>query len=149
MPRRPRGEALGARASWRAGSTRPREDAEGARLRVEEAGLIERLGEAVEEYAVPPRRSRLVEETLALYERDRQPAIVQRAAEAIFETMTDGRYPHVVTPLGSFALSVRGRGEPDEGRREAVHAARPSSSTSRCGSPTSRTCATRTRRCRC
>jgi uncharacterized protein YhaN len=86
-------------------------DAEGARLRLEESGLVERLRRAIEQYAVAATALRLVEETLAVYERDRQPAIVKRAA-SIFETMTSGRYPHVVTPLGSFKLTVE-----DEERR--------------------------------
>ncbi|HEY3316856.1 MAG TPA: AAA family ATPase [Coriobacteriia bacterium] len=80
------------------------EDA-GARVRLEEAALLERLGKAVEEYAVTATALGLVEETLALYERERQPAILKRA-EDIFDVMTAGRYRHVVTPLGSFDLSV-------------------------------------------
>lgn len=98
-------EASDARAELSGRLEAGESDAEGARLRLAEAGLMERLAEAVEEYAVAATALRLVEETLALYERDRQPAIVQRA-EGIFETMTGGRYPHVITPLGSFALSV-------------------------------------------
>jgi len=53
------------------------------------------LEAALERYAVLGIARALLARTLALYERERQPAVVARAA-ALFATVTDGRYPRLL-----------------------------------------------------
>ncbi len=92
-------------------------DDEAARLRLEEAGLVERLRQVLDEWALVAMAGALMDETLAEYERDRQPEIVRRARDT-FEAMTGGRYPRLSTPLGSFAITVEDR--ENRGKEAAV-----------------------------
>ncbi len=80
-----------------------------ARLSLQESSIIERIRGAGEEYAIQAVAARLIATTLRRYERDRQPAVVARAA-SLFEQITDGRYGEVLSPLGEFELTVRGDG---------------------------------------
>jgi uncharacterized protein YhaN len=52
---------------------------------------------------------RLLEETRARYERERQPDVI-RAAERHFERITGGRYPRIVAPPGEDAVRVETEG---------------------------------------
>ncbi len=78
---------------------------EQSRLSLQESELTERLAAAVEEYAVAALAVRMLSETLAEYERDRQPEVIHRA-EDVFSAMTDGRYTRISTPLGEFDPAV-------------------------------------------
>lgn len=74
-------------------------ESEMARLRLELTGLEERLGDAVDRYAVLATASRLVGRTQAYYERARQPEVVRRAGE-LFGEITRGRYDRISIPPG-------------------------------------------------
>jgi uncharacterized protein YhaN len=87
---------------------------EQARLSLEESELTERLAAAVEEYVVAALAARLLAETLADYERDRQPDVIRRASEA-FSAMTGGRYTRISTPLGEFDPSIFDASERQKG----------------------------------
>ncbi|MFV2073078.1 MAG: ATP-binding protein [Thermoanaerobaculales bacterium] len=76
-----------------------------SRLRLVESGLLERLKEALDTYAVTAVAVGILGEALGVYERDRQPAVIRRAQE-IFSAMTDGKYTRLATPFGVFAPSV-------------------------------------------
>lgn len=78
-----------------------------ARLRLDAAGVIERIGHCLETYAVSSVAARLLEDSLEAYEAERQPAVIQRAQE-IFSNLTGGRYTRLATPLGRFEPSVSG-----------------------------------------
>ncbi|MCJ7754477.1 MAG: hypothetical protein MUP13_07915, partial [Thermoanaerobaculales bacterium] len=77
------------------------EESQSVRLRLAEAGLEERISETIESYAVHALAARLLEQSLASYEAEKQPAVIQRAQE-IFALLTEGRYTRVATPLGRF-----------------------------------------------
>ncbi len=81
------------------------EESASSELRLAESGLIERIADTVEAYAVKAVAARLLEESLEVYEAERQPAVIQRAQE-IFSSLTDGRYTKIGTPLGSFEPTV-------------------------------------------
>ena len=81
------------------------EESASAALRQRQAGLVERLAEALESYAVLTTAVGLLEESLAAYEAERQPEVIRRAQE-IFSALTGGRYTRLATPLGQFAPSV-------------------------------------------
>jgi uncharacterized protein YhaN len=66
-----------------------------ARLGLERSGLVAELECELREWWVLGMARSLVEETLGLYERDRQPVVVARAAE-LFARVTGGRYVHLV-----------------------------------------------------
>jgi len=77
------------------------EESESVRLRLAEAGLEERISETIESYAVQAVAVHLLEQSLASYEAEKQPAVIQRAQE-IFALLTEGRYTRIATPLGRF-----------------------------------------------
>ncbi len=66
-----------------------------AALELERAGLAAELESSLEEYVVAGLARRLLDQTLRRYERERQPAVVARAAE-LFRTVTAGRYVELV-----------------------------------------------------
>lgn len=74
-------------------------------LHLTEAGLAERLGEAVDRYLVLAVASRLLAEAQERYQRERQPEVV-RAASRHFATMTSGRYTSLAVPLGEGRIEV-------------------------------------------
>lgn len=76
-----------------------------ATLRLTEESLDERIAAGVRDYAVLALASRLLAQTQARYERDRQPEVVKRA-EAAFALMTEGRYTRISVPLGKDAIEV-------------------------------------------
>jgi uncharacterized protein YhaN len=53
--------------------------------------------------------ARLLEESLELYEAEKQPRVIQRSQE-VFSALTGGRYTRVATPLGVFDPVVARRG---------------------------------------
>lgn len=61
------------------------------------------------EWAVRAIALRLLEETRARYERDRQPDVI-RAAESHFERITGGRYARIVAPPGESSVRVETEG---------------------------------------
>ena len=67
-------------------------------LRLQEAGLSERLSEMVDHYLVLALASRLLAETQERYGRERQPEVVKHAAR-VFTTITEGRYTGLSVPL--------------------------------------------------
>lgn len=74
-------------------------------LHLAEAGLRERLADAVERYVVLAAAARLLGEAQARYERERQPEVVKRAGE-LFATMTGGRYTGLTIPIGEGRIEV-------------------------------------------
>ena len=102
-----RGELLETRGTLDGRLQRGAEESESARLRLAEAGLEERISEAVESFAVLTVAARLLEQSLASYEAEKQPAVIQRAQE-IFALLTEGRYTRLATPLGRFEPVVSG-----------------------------------------
>ena len=74
-------------------------------LRLREAGLVERLADALESFTVATVAARMLEESLKAYEAERQPNVIRRA-QGIFSALTGGRYTRLATPLGEFAPSV-------------------------------------------
>jgi uncharacterized protein YhaN len=103
-----RGELLETRGTLDGRLQTGAEESESVRLRLAEAGLEERIAETVEDYAVHALAARLLEESLASYEAEKQPAVIQRAQE-IFTRLTDGRYTRLATPLGRFEPVVSDR----------------------------------------
>jgi uncharacterized protein YhaN len=92
------------------------EESASARLRIDAAGVIERIGQCLESYAVSTIAARLLEEALEAYEAERQPSVIQSAQE-IFTRLTGGRYTRLATPLGRFEPLVSGEsstGKPPE-----------------------------------
>jgi len=75
------------------------------RLRIEEAGLLQKIDAALEEYAVVRAAVVLLADTLEAYERERQPEVVLSAGK-IFGKMTQGRYPNLLNPVGAFDPTV-------------------------------------------
>ena len=96
-----RGELLETRGTLDGRLQRGAEESESVRLRLAEAGLEERISEMIEGYAVQAVAANLLEESLASYEAEKQPAVIQRA-QAIFALLTEGRYTRLATPLGRF-----------------------------------------------
>ncbi len=80
----------------------------GAR-RQELAGLEGQAAALAREWAVRAVTLRLIEETRARYERERQPDVV-RAAESHFERITGGRYARIVAPPGDVGVRVETEG---------------------------------------
>ena len=66
-----------------------------ARLEVERAELATQLSDALGEWAVLGLAHHLLEETVARYEREKQPAVIARASE-LFCDVTAGRYVRLV-----------------------------------------------------
>ncbi len=76
-----------------------------ADLRLELAGVEERLADAVDEYAVLQVAMRLLGETQSRYEKERQPEVVRRA-EHFLRLVTGERYVRVNLPLGGGEVQV-------------------------------------------
>lgn len=72
-------------------------DSSMAAARLEMTGLEELVQQKLEEYAVLAIAARLVERTQKEHEKNRQPAVIQRAGQ-IFADITEGRYTGVVVP---------------------------------------------------
>jgi uncharacterized protein YhaN len=85
------------------------QESSSARLRLQEAGLVERIRDAVESYAEAMVAARLLEESLEIYEAEKQPQVIQRSQE-VFSALTGGRYTRVATPLGVFQPVVGSHG---------------------------------------
>ena len=96
-----RGELLVTRGTLDGRLQSGAEESQSVRLRLAEAGLEERISETIESYAVHALAARLLEQSLASYEAEKQPAVIQRAQE-IFALLTEGRYTRLATPLGRF-----------------------------------------------
>lgn len=77
----------------------------GSELQLDEAGLHERLTEALDRYLVLATASQLLSDALERYERERQPEVV-RSAERLFERITDGRYVGLSVPLTDSRIEV-------------------------------------------
>lgn len=77
----------------------------GTELRLDEAGLQERLADALDRHLVLSAAVKLLSDTLERYERERQPEVVKRA-EALFTRITDGRYVGLSVPLTDSPIEV-------------------------------------------
>ncbi len=76
-------------------------------LRLAEAGIVERIDDALEKYAVAATAVDVLAEALQAFEAERQPAVIRRAQD-LFSQLTDGRYHRIATPLGKFEPGVSG-----------------------------------------
>lgn len=76
-----------------------------SQLRLEEAGLRERLDDAVDQYATRALAVRLLGMAQERYERERQPDVVKRAEE-VFRRVTHERYTALAVPLGEGRVEV-------------------------------------------
>jgi uncharacterized protein YhaN len=86
------------------------EAAEELGARRQELAMLEGRAAAMSrEWAVTALALRLLEETRARYERERQPDVV-RAAESHFERITGGRYTRIVAPPGDASVRVETEG---------------------------------------
>ncbi|MHB1340703.1 MAG: AAA family ATPase [Coriobacteriia bacterium] len=85
-------------------STLASED-QASQLRLEEAGLRERLDDAVDQYATRSVAARLLALAQERYERERQPDVVKRAEE-VFRRVTSDRYTALAVPLGEGRVEV-------------------------------------------
>jgi uncharacterized protein YhaN len=111
-----RSEFLETRGTLDGRMQRGAEESASARLRLDEAGIIERIGQSLETYAVTSVAARLLEDALEAYEAERQPSVIQ-SAQDIFTRLTGGRYTRLATPLGRFEPLVSGvasSGKPPE-----------------------------------
>jgi uncharacterized protein YhaN len=111
-----RSELLETRGTLDGRMQRGADESASARLRLEEAGVIERIGQCLESYAVSSIAARLLEDALEAYEAERQPSVIQ-SAQDIFSRLTGGRYTRLATPLGRFEPLVSGAsssGKPPE-----------------------------------
>ncbi|MFN8018418.1 MAG: AAA family ATPase [Acidimicrobiales bacterium] len=89
-----------------------RRSADVPRLELAVADLEAQLADAVREWAALTVAHQLVEGTLARYQRERQPHVVQRAA-ALFAQITEGRYPQLqVRDRDLIAIDRTGREVP-------------------------------------
>jgi hypothetical protein len=86
---------------------RSAEESASARLRLEEAGIAERIGQELESFAVSSVAAGLLENALQAFEAERQPSVIQ-SAQDIFTRLTGGRYTSLATPLGRFEPLVSG-----------------------------------------
>jgi uncharacterized protein YhaN len=86
------------------------EAAEELGVRRQELAILEGRAAAMShEWAVNALALRLLEETRARYERERQPEVVH-AAESHFERITGGRYARIVAPPGDASVRVETEG---------------------------------------
>lgn len=111
-----RSELLETRGTLDGRMQRGADESASARLRLEEAGVVERIGQCLDTYAVSSVAARLLEDALEAYEAERQPAVIQ-SAQDIFSHLTGGRYTRLATPLGRFEPLVSGAsstGKPPE-----------------------------------
>ena len=102
-----RSELLETRGTLEGRLQRGAEESASARLRLEEAGITERIGQGLESFAVSAVAARLLEDALEAFEAERQPAVIQNAQD-IFTRLTGGRYTSLATPLGRFEPLVSG-----------------------------------------
>jgi uncharacterized protein YhaN len=102
-------ELLEARGTLDGRLQRGASESASSELRLQQAGLEERLHEALEAYAVRSIAVDMLEQALETFEAERQPAVIQRAQE-IFSSLTEGRYTRIATPLGRFEPTVSGGG---------------------------------------
>ena len=102
-----RSELLETRGTLDGRMQRGADESASARLRLEEAGITERIGQGLESYAVSSVAARLLEDALEAYEAERQPSVIQ-SAQDIFTRLTGGRYTRLATPLGRFEPLVSG-----------------------------------------
>ncbi len=85
-------------------------DSSMAAARLEMTGLEELVQQKFEEYAVLAIAARLVERTQKEHEKNRQPAVIQRAGQ-IFADITEGRYTGVVVPGDGRFIVLNGNSE--------------------------------------
>ena len=102
-----RSELLETRGTLDGRMQRGAEESASARLRLQEAGITERIGQGLEAYAVSSVAARLLEDALEAYEAERQPSVIQ-SAQDIFTRLTGDRYTRLATPLGRFEPLVSG-----------------------------------------
>lgn len=76
-----------------------------ARARQELEGLAASAQEAADRFVVETLAARLIDTARERYERERQPAVVRKAAN-VFERMTNGRYADVVVPMDGGGIKV-------------------------------------------
>jgi hypothetical protein len=81
------------------------EDRRLAHKQLELSAVEERLAEAVSRWQTLATAEHLIQSVKELYERDRQPEVLQEASQFL-ERLTEGRYRRVWTPLGEPALRV-------------------------------------------
>jgi uncharacterized protein YhaN len=106
-----RSELLETRGTLDGRMQRGAEESASARLRLEEAGITERISQGLEAYAVSSVAARLLEDALESFEAERQPSVIQ-SAQDIFTRLTGGRYTRLSTPLGRFEPLVSGAASP-------------------------------------
>jgi uncharacterized protein YhaN len=106
-----RGELLETRGTLDGRMQRGADESASSRLRLVEAGIVQKVTECLEEYAVSSVAARLLEDALDAYEAERQPSVIQSARE-IFGQLTGGRYTRLATPLGRFEPLVSGASSP-------------------------------------
>jgi uncharacterized protein YhaN len=80
-------------------------EARGGELRLDLAGLSERMRDTAEEYAVLRAAARLIGVTQERYERERQPEVVRSAQDA-FRLITNDRYVGLTVPIAGGAVEV-------------------------------------------
>jgi uncharacterized protein YhaN len=86
------------------------EAAEELGMRRQELAVLEgRASAMAREWAVKALTLRLLEETRARYERERQPDVV-RAAETHFDRITGGRYSRIITAPGEATVRIESDG---------------------------------------
>ena len=102
-----RSELLETRGTLDGRMQRGAEESASARLRLEEAGITERIRQSLESYAISSVAAWLLEDSLEAYEAERQPAVI-KSAQDIFTRLTGGRYTRLATPLGRFEPLVSG-----------------------------------------
>ncbi|HJP70523.1 MAG TPA: AAA family ATPase [Candidatus Limnocylindria bacterium] len=94
------------------------EAAEELGMRRQELAVLEgRASAMAREWAVKALTLRLLEETRARYERERQPDVV-RAAESHFERITGGRYGRIITAPGEATVRIESEGGEAKGTDE-------------------------------
>ena len=101
-------------------------DEESDRLLQQRDVLLGQLDQIARQWTVISLAENMLAEARRRYESERKPAIIQ-TAQQVFATLTDGRYPQVVAPLGSDSIEVveadGGRKQPDNlsrGTREQL-----------------------------
>ncbi|MCX8007851.1 MAG: AAA family ATPase [Coriobacteriia bacterium] len=80
-------------------------DEEAAQARLDEAGIVQRLRDVVEEHATLSLAIVLLDRAQRRYQEERQPEVL-RHAERVFRTITQGRYERVIVPLGGGRVEV-------------------------------------------
>jgi len=93
-----RDHAVAARREQEVKRQQVAESADVSRLELERAGLLEQLREAVRELRVLAMAEGLIRETLARYERERQPEVLKTASR-LFAGATSGHYERLFRPL--------------------------------------------------